>query len=103
MQTLAVGLTVIVCAAVGAVWFRRARQVLLARREMLDRAQAQLIDCRKRAAGARCDPALTEVLERSESIYRQAVYLYNAALHKPWVYLPGRLMGFHAKSGEGFS
>lgn len=98
MRAWAVGLAVAVCATFGIVWFRRARRILLERRDMLDRAQAQLAACRERAAGVRCDPALTEVLARSESIYGQAVYLYNAALHKPWVYLPGRLMGFRARS-----
>lgn len=100
MRAWAIGLAIIVCAALGAVWFRRVRRILLERRDMLDHAQAQLTDCRKRAAGARCDPALAEVLARSESIYRQAVYLYNAALDKPWIYLPGRLMGFCEKNAE---
>jgi len=38
---------------------------------------------------------VAEVLRRSESIYRQAAGNYNETLHRPWIYIPGRLMGFH--------
>ena len=38
---------------------------------------------------------VAEVLRRSESIYRQAAGSYNETLHRPWIYIPGRLMGFH--------
>lgn len=38
---------------------------------------------------------MTEVLRRSESIYRQAAGNYNETLHRLWIYIPGRLMGFH--------
>ena len=59
----------------------------------------QLAVCRRQAAGPCSDPELAEVLARSESIYRQAVALYNDTLRKPWIYLPGRLLGFDRDAG----
>lgn len=103
MQAWAVWLAAAVCAALGVVWFRRAHRILCARRSMLESAKTQLAACRERAVGVRYDPGLAEVLQRSESIYRQALDLYNAALHKPWVYLPGRLMGFAPETEESLS
>ena len=41
------------------------------------------------------------VLERSESIYRQAVDHYNQTLRKPWVYPPAALMGFRIIQNGG--
>ncbi len=49
----------------------------------------------KRAAEAAGNADVAEVLRRSESIYRQAAGNYNETLHRPWIYIPGRLMGFH--------
>ena len=40
------------------------------------------------------------MLYRSESIYRQAVDNYNHALHRPWVYIPARIMGFRRAPEE---
>ena len=40
------------------------------------------------------DPEAAAVLQRSESILRQAVDLYNKALRTPWRFLPGIIMGF---------
>ena len=79
-----------------ALWFWEVRRVLLQSRSMLESAGGQLRLYRKKADGKRYDPELAAVLYRSESIYRQAVEHYNRTLHKPWVYLPGRLMGFQA-------
>lgn len=77
-----------------ALWFREVRRVLRDRASMVESAAEQLAACTRRAAADRCDPQLAEVLRRSESIYRQAVDHYNETLHRPWVCLPGRLMGF---------
>ena len=49
----------------------------------------------KRAAEAAGNADVAEVLRRSESIYRQAAGSYNETLHRLWIYIPGRLMGFH--------
>ena len=76
------------------LWFWEVRLVLRNYRSMVQCAAGQLVSCRKRLAQSQQDAALLEVLRRSESIYRQAAEHYNAALCKPWAYLPGRLLGF---------
>ncbi len=80
-----------------ALWFWEARRLLRDRASMVESAEAQLAACSRRAAADRFDPQLAEVLRRSESIYRQAVEHYNSTLHRPWIYLPGRLMGFQSR------
>ena len=80
-----------------ALWFWEAHRVLRDRASMVESAAAQLAACARRAAADRCDPQLAEVLRRSESIYHQAVEHYNSTLHRPWIYLPGRLMGFRPR------
>lgn len=82
------------------LWFWDVRRVLRGRRSMVESAAAQLAACRRQAAGIRYDPQLAEVLERSESIYHQAVVHYNDTLRLPWVYFPGRLLGFERETGE---
>ena len=74
-------------------WFRDVRRIMCARRSTVESAAGQLALCQKKRAD---DPAATDVLRRSESIYRQAVYLYEKTRKKPWVYLPALFMGFHA-------
>ena len=34
------------------------------------------------------------VVERSKSIYSQAVKIYEESLQKPWNYIPARIMGY---------
>ena len=77
------------------LWFRDVRRIMSERESTVKSAEAQLAVCREKARESQNDPAVTEVLSRSESIYRQAVDLYNKALKKPWNYLPSRVMGFH--------
>ena len=77
------------------LWFWEVRRVLRSRRSVVESAAAQLSACRRQAAGVRYDPELAQILARSESIYRQAAGNYNETLHRPWIYIPGRLMGFH--------
>ena len=64
-------------------------------RSMVESARCQLAAFEKRAAEAVGNADVAEVLRRSESIYRQAAGNYNETLHRPWIYIPGRLMGFH--------
>lgn len=77
------------------LWFWEARRILQSQKSTVESAAAQLAVCRKKAADTQDDPELTEVLKRSESIYRQAVDHYNSTLRKPWVCLPAILMGFN--------
>ena len=85
------------------LWFRDVRRIMTSRKSTVESAAGQLAVCRRKAADAQSGSA--EVLKRSESIYRQAVDLYNAALHKPWICLPAALMGFrpieNQKDGGG--
>ncbi len=83
-----------------ALWFWEVRRILLSRRSVVESAAAQLSAYRRQAVGVRYDPALANVLTRSESIYRQAVSHYNDTLCKPWIYLPGRLLGFERDTGD---
>ena len=93
-------LAIISTGAFVALWFWEARRVLNARRSTVESAAAQLAACQRRAGEARGDPDAAAVLARSESIWHQAVDLYNEALRKPWLYLPGTIMGFEIKKEE---
>lgn len=76
------------------LWFREARRVLDGLKSTVTCAAAQLAACRRKLADGERGEDAAAVLRRSESIYTQAVTHYNAALHKPWLYLPGQLLGF---------
>ena len=65
------------------------------RKSTVESAAGQLAVYRERASKTQGDPEAAAIFERSEKIYRQAVEHYNRILHKPWNYLPARLMGFH--------
>ena len=65
------------------------------RKSTVDSAAGQLAVCRERVRKARGDAETAAVLEMSESIYRQAVDIYNRTLQKPWNYVPAHLMGYH--------
>lgn len=79
------------------LWMWEVKRLLLIQKSMTDSAAAQLATCRQRAIQDPCDPEAAQILHRSESIYRQAVEHYNSTLHRPWIYLPGRLMGFQSR------
>ena len=81
--------------ALVALWFWEVRRLLRQHRSMVESARCQLAAFEKRAAEAAGNADVTEVLRRSESIYRQAAGNYNETLHRLWIYIPGQLMGFH--------
>ena len=81
--------------ALVALWFWEVRRLLRQHRSMVESARCQLAAFEKRAAEAAGNADVAEVLRRSESIYRQAAGNYNETLHRPWIYIPGRLMGLH--------
>lgn len=76
------------------LWFRDVRRIMTEQKSTMESAKAQLKIFREKAHKARNDPEVAAVMERSESIYRQAVDNYNRTLHKQWVYPPATLMGF---------
>lgn len=96
---MALGLMTIVAVASTAgclfLWFRDVRRIMRERKSTVESAAGQLAVHRERARKARGDPEAAAILERSESIYRQAVDLYNRTLKKTWNYLPAHLMGYH--------
>ena len=85
------------------LWFRDVRRIMQERKSTVDSAKAQLNVFREKAHTARGDPDTAAVLQRSESIYRQAVEHYNQTLRKPWVYPPAALMGFRMIENGGES
>ena len=80
------------------LWFRDVRRIMQEQKSTVESAGGQLVACREKAIRARGDPEAAAVLERSESIYRQAVEIYNRTLCKPWNYLPAYLMGFRTET-----
>ena len=82
------------------LWMWEVKRLLLIQKSMTDSAAAQLAACRQRAIQDPCDPEAVQILQRSESIYRQAVDHYNRVLSRPLICLPGRLLGFHPISTE---
>lgn len=76
------------------LWFRDVRRIMTEQKSTMESAKAQLKIFREKAYKVRNDPDAAAVMERSESIYRQAVDNYNRTLHKLWVYPPAILMGF---------
>lgn len=83
------------------LWFRDVRRIMRERKSIVESARSQLDIFRDKAHKARDDPDAAAVLERSESIYRQAVEHYNRTLRKPWVYPPAALMGFRMIQNGG--
>lgn len=82
------------------LWFWEVRRLLRQHQSMVESARCQLAAFEKRAAEVVGDADVAEVLRRSESIYRQAAGNYNETLHRPWIYIPGRLMGFRYEEAE---
>ena len=94
-------IAVISTAAFLCLWFRDVRRIMREQKSTVESAKAQLNIFREKAHKARDDPDAAAVLERSESIYRQAVDHYNRTLRRPWVYLPATLMGFRMIQNGG--
>ncbi|MDF2838304.1 MAG: hypothetical protein K0S60_7 [Evtepia sp.] len=66
---------------------------------MVEGAKAQLAASKKWRLKARDAPEAEKaqaILDRSMNIYLQSMELYRKALHKPFNYLPGLLMGFRS-------
>ena len=83
------------------LWFRDVRRIMRQRKSTMESAKAQYAVCLEKAGKGRDDPEAAAVLARSESIYRQAVELYNNTLKKPWNYFPALVMGFSPVQENG--
>lgn len=85
---------VVICAALGLFfWFRRVHRVMKERQEAVDIAARQRQEVLKNAH-KRQAAEFSAVLERSESIYSQAVVLYIQTLEHPLNWLPATIMGY---------
>ncbi len=93
-HTVAWIIAAVLAAALIVVDFREARRVLRTRLHTVETAGEQLSACRRRAAQHPGDADSAAVLARCESIYLQTVANYNHTLCKPWIYLPGTLLGY---------
>ena len=82
------------------LWFRDVRRIMKEQQSTVESARRQLVSSRERAAKTRDDPDAAAVLERSGSIYRQAVEHYNRTLRKLWVHPPAAMMGFRMIQSE---
>ena len=83
------------------LWFRDVRRIMRERKSTVESARSQLSFFRGKAHKAQDDPDAAAILERSESIYCQAVEHYNRTLNRPWVYPPAALMGYRTISYGG--
>lgn len=85
------------------LWFWEVRRILNDRKSVVDSAAGQFMAFRRRVEAAPGDEALTAIMQRSKSIYRQAADNYNRARTRPWAYLPALLMGFRRASADSDS
>ena len=83
------------------LWFRDVRRIMRERKSIVESAESQLAVFRDRTGKSRDDADTAAILERSESIYCQAVEHYNRTLNRPWVYPPAALMGYRTISYGG--
>lgn len=85
------------------LWFRRAQQVLKERWDAVTVASQQRQAIRS-SVETRSPEEFAAVLERSESIYTQAVTLYHKTLERPLYWLPATIMGYRPlMEDDGFS
>ena len=86
-----------------ALWFWVVRRELYARQKTVDAAKRQLAASRQQYARVRDGPGekqAREILERCQSVYRQAVNIYNEALCKPWNAIPALFLGYRRKNTD---
>ena len=84
------------------LWFRDVRRIMLEQLSTVESAKSQLDSQKLNSDRAAWDPKAAKVLERSESIYRQSVCLYNAARKRLWTRFPAFVMGFDFISEDEF-
>ena len=88
-----------------ALWFWVARRELSEKQKTVDAAKQQFTASRQQIIRVRDGPEETkarEIMERSQSILRQAVERYNDTLQRPWNAVPALFWGFRRipKNGE---
>lgn len=86
-----------------AVWFWEVKRTMQRLKSTVDSAADQLKALRLRVCDSKDSEQSDEiekVIGRSKSIYLQAVKHYNDALDKPWIFLPGIILGFKKELGK---
>ena len=89
-------------AAFVAVWFWKVKRTMQRLKNIVDSAADQLKALRRKAYESKDSvqsDEIEKVIGRSKSIYLQAVKHYNDALDKPWIFLPGMILGFKKELG----
>lgn len=84
-------------------WFWVARRELYAKQKTVDAAKRQLTASSQqliRVRGGLGEEQAREILERSRSVYRQSVMLYNKTLCKPWNIVPALLLGYRKRNED---
>lgn len=87
-----------------ALWFWVVRREMDAKQKTVDAAKSQLTASRQQVVRVRDGPdekKAREIMERSQSIYAQAVVLYNETLRKPWNAIPAFFLGFRSSGEDG--
>lgn len=92
---------ILLCLVLGLyLWFRRVWNIMKARQTAVDIAQKQW-QAVENGGDTLSAEAFSAVLARSESIYCQAVTMYNQALGHPLHWLPATVMGFRPLTEDG--
>lgn len=82
------------------LWFWVVRRELYAKQKMVEAAKCQLTASEEQCVRVRDGPEGEEaqkIRKRSQSVYRQAVGIYNKTLHKPWNAIPAFFLGYRKK------
>lgn len=98
--TLAYLIAAVATTAFIVLWFWVVRRELYEKKKMVEAAQNQLTASRDAYVRVRDGPeekAAQEILKRSQSLYNQAVGIYNKTLRKPWNAVPAFLLGYRKK------
>ena len=93
-------IAIVSTAAFIALWFWVVKKELYAKKNMVEAAQCQLITSRNAYERDRDGPnckETKEILARSQSVYRQAVHIYNNTLRKPYNAIPALFLGLRRK------
>ncbi len=86
-----------------ALWFWVARRELYAKQSMVEAAERQFTASRNEYNRVKDGPEQAkaqEILKRSQSVYRQAIGIFNSTLRKPWNAIPALFLGFRQKSED---
>lgn len=85
------------------LWFRDVRRIMRGHLSTVESAKSQYDTFMANSDRAEWDSETAAILKRSESIYRQAVEVYNANRRRLWVRIPAFFMGYGFISEKNFT